>query len=246
MKQPDPHSASVPAEAHSFRTTHWSVITSARDSHSPEAAAAMERLCQTYWYPLYVFVRRKGHSHEDACDLTQAFFARFLEKHYLRAVDASLGKFRAFLLASLTHFLANEWDRSQAQRRGGGQPIISLDAARADERYRHDPVDEATPERWFERQWAETVMSVVLDRLAAEMEEKRFEALKGFLLEDKGAVSYDDTARRLGLTVPAITSAIHRMRGRYRALLRAEIANTVETPADVEPEIRHLLQSLFD
>src|SRR6187401_3368947 len=108
-------------------TTHWSVVVRARDSQSPEAASAMERLCQTYWYPLYVFVRRKGHGHEDACDLTQAFFTRFLEKRYLRSVDARLGRFRTFLLTSLTHFLSDEWDKSRAERRGGGQPVLSLD-----------------------------------------------------------------------------------------------------------------------
>jgi RNA polymerase sigma-70 factor (ECF subfamily) len=227
-----------------FATTHWSVVLRAGDSHSPEANAAMERLCQTYWYPLYAFVRRKGHRHEDACDLTQAFFAQFLEKHYLRSVDASRGKFRTFLLTSMTHFLANEWDKAQAQRRGGGQRVISLDEARADESYRHEPVDQATPEKVFERRWAQTLMGVVLDRLAMETDEQRFEVLKEFLLADKGAVSYDEAARRLGVSVAAITSAIHRMRGRFRALLLEEIAHTVDTPDAVESEIRHLLAAL--
>src|SRR5262245_40932593 len=173
-----------------FETTHWSVVVHAGDSRSPEADSAMERLCQTYWYPLYVFVRRKGNSHEDASDLTQAFFARFLEKRYLRSVDSSLGKFRTFLLTSMVHFLANEWDKSQAQRRGGGQQIISLDNATADERYQLEPVERMTPETLFERRWAQTVMSVVLDRLAAETDETRFAVLKEFLLGDKGSVSY--------------------------------------------------------
>src|SRR5215468_3995132 len=134
-----------------FATTHWSVVVHAGDSGSPEAASALERLCRTYWYPLYVFVRRKGHSHEDASDLTQAFFARFLEKRYLKSVDASLGKFRTFLLTSMTHFLANEWDKSQAQKRGGGEPVISFDDSTAEERYRLEPVEQATPETLFER-----------------------------------------------------------------------------------------------
>ena len=206
----------------------------------------MEHLCRTYWYPLYVFVRRKGHGHEDACDLTQAFFARSLEKRYLRSVDAGLGKFRTFLLTSMTHFLANEWDKSQAQRRGGGCEILSLDAVGADERYRLEPVEPATPETIFERRWAQTVMGVVLDRLAGETEEKRFEVLKGFLLEDMGSISYDQAAAQLGVSVAAITSAIHRMRARFRALLFEEIANTVESPEAVEPEIRHLLAALSD
>ena len=204
----------------------------------------MERLCQTYWYPLYAFVRRKGHGHEDACDLTQAFFARFLEKHYLRSVDAGLGKFRTFLLTSLGHFLADEWDKSQAQRRGGGQQIISLDEAAAEGRYELERGDQATPERIFEQRWAQTILGVVVDRLAEESDEKRFEVLKGFLLDDKGDVSYDEAARRLDMSVPAITSAIHRMRGRFRVLLYEEIANTVETPDDVEAELHHMLAAL--
>ncbi|HKX60229.1 MAG TPA: sigma-70 family RNA polymerase sigma factor, partial [Verrucomicrobiae bacterium] len=227
-----------------FATTHWSVVVRAKDSQSSEAASAMERLCQTYWYPLYAFVRRKGHGHEDACDLTQAFFARFLEKHYLRSVDAGLGKFRTFLLTSLGHFLADEWDKSQAQRRGGGQQIISLDEAAAEGRYELERGDQATPERIFEQRWAQTILGVVVDRLAEESDEKRFEVLKGFLLDDKGDVSYDEAARRLDMSVPAITSAIHRMRGRFRVLLYEEIANTVETPDDVEAELHHMLAAL--
>src|SRR5215471_16954657 len=135
-----PNKLSAPAVV-AFATTHWSVVVRAGDSQSPEAAAAMERLCQTYWYPLYSFVRCKGHSHEDASDLTQAFFAKFLEKRYLKSVDANLGKFRTFLLTSMTHFLANEWDRSQAQKRGGGQRVISFDDATAEERYQLEPVE---------------------------------------------------------------------------------------------------------
>ena len=234
----------MPAPGGVFATTHWSVVVQARDSQSPEAAQAMERLCRTYWYPLYVFVRRKGYSHENACDLTQAFFARFLEKRYLRSVDAQLGKFRTFLLTSLTHFLADEWDKSQAQRRGGGRPILSLDEAAAEERYLLEPVDHTTPERLFEQRWAQTVLSAVLDRLASESEEKRFETLKGFLLEDQGGVSYEEAASLLGVSVPAVTSAIHRMRGRFRILLYEEIATLVSSPEDVEPELRHMLEAL--
>jgi RNA polymerase sigma factor (sigma-70 family) len=218
----------------------------AGDSHSPEATAAMERLCQTYWYPLYAFVRRKGHSHEDASDLTQAFFAKFLEKRYLKSVDANLGKFRTFLLTSMTHFLANEWDKSQAQKRGGGQRLISFDDATAEERYQLEPVEHTTPETLFERRWAQTLMGVVLDRLAVETEEKRFEVLKRFLLEDKGAVSYEEAAAQLGTSVAAITSSIHRMRARFRALLVEEVSNTVDTPEAVESELRHLLSALSD
>jgi RNA polymerase sigma-70 factor (ECF subfamily) len=204
----------------------------------------MERLCQTYWYPLYVFVRRKGHGHEDACDLTQAFFARFLEKSYLRSVDAGLGRFRTFLLTSLTHFLADERDKSRAQRRGGGQRVLSLDEEAAAGRYELEPVDQTTPEMIFEQRWAQTVLGVVVDRLAQESDEKRFEVLKGFLLDDKGDMSYEEAAKRLNLSVPAITSAIFRMRGRFRALLFEELANTVATQEEVEAELRHMLAVL--
>jgi len=206
----------------------------------------MERLCRTYWYPLYVFVRRKGHSHEDASDLTQAFFAKFLEKRYLKSVDANLGKFRTFLLTSMTHFLANEWDRSQAQKRGGGQRVISFDDPMAAERYRMEPVEQTTPEMLYERRWAKTVIGLVLDRLADETEAKRFEVLKPFLLEDKGGVSYAEAAAQLGLSEAAITSAIYRMRARFGALLVEEVSNTVGKQDDVESELRHLLAALSD
>src|SRR5260370_23365683 len=156
MLQPGQPSKSTGPGAGVFATTHWSVVVRAGDSRSPEAAAAMERLCRTYWYPLYVFVRRKGHSHEDASDLTQAFFAQFLEKDYLRSVDGNCGRFRTFLLTSMTHFLANDWDRTQAQRRGGGCQILSWDAVSAEERYRLEPVERETPETIFEPRLAQT------------------------------------------------------------------------------------------
>jgi len=204
----------------------------------------MERLCQTYWYPVYVFVRRKGRSHEDACDLTQAYFARFLEKRYLRSVNSDLGKFRTFLLTSVTHFLANEWDKTQAQRRGGDYEFISLEASSADERYALETEDHETPEVIFERRWAETLIGAVLDRLAAETEEQRFETLKSFLMEDKGAVSYEEAASHLSLSVPAITSAIYRMRARFRVLLLEAVAETVQSSEEIEPELRHLMAAL--
>ncbi len=229
-----------------FATTHWSVVVRAGDSQSPESLSAMERLCRTYWYPLYAFVRRRGHSHEDASDLTQAFFAKFLEKRYLRSVDSNLGKFRTFLLTSMTHFLANEWDKSQAQRRGGGARMVSLEDSAADRRYQLEPTDEVTPETLFERRWAQTLMAVVLERLSTETDAKRFEILKAFLLEDKGAVSYEAASAELGLSVAAITSAIHRMRARFRALLLEEVGHTVEKPGEVKEELRHLLAALGD
>jgi len=246
MFPPELPSEQMGHKAGVFATTHWSVVVHAGDSRSPEADSAKERLCRTYWYPLYVFVRRKGHNHEDASDLTQAFFTRFLEKRYLKSVDASLGKFRTFLLTSMTHFLANEWDKSQTQKRGAGQRPISFDDPMAEERYRLEPVEHTTPETLFERRWAQTVLGVVLDRLAAETQEKRFEVLKPFLLEDKGSVSYDDAAAALGMTVPAITSAIHRLRARFSALLVEEVSNTVSSAEATESELRHLLAALSD
>ena len=230
--------------AGTFATTHWSVVIRAGDSRALEGDRALESLCRTYWYPLYVFVRRKGYGHEDACDLTQAFFARLLEKRVLRSVDASLGKFRTFLLTSLTNFLTNEWDKTRAQRRGGGARVLSLDEAEAEKQYDLEPVDTATPDLILERNWAQTLMNVVLDRLAGETGEARFEVLKAFLLEQKGALSYEDAAVRLGVSVPAITSAIHRMRGRFRMLLIQEVASTVAEPGEVEAEVRHLLAVL--
>jgi RNA polymerase sigma-70 factor (ECF subfamily) len=229
-----------------FATTHWSMVVRAGDSRSPEADLAMERLCQAYWYPLYAFVRGKGNSHEDACDLTQGFFARLLEKRYLKSVDANLGKFRTFLLTSITHFLTNEWDRTQAQKRGGGRQHVSFDDVTACERYGLEPTERTTPETLFERRWAETVMAVVLERLAVETEPGRFEVLKDFLIEGKGALTYEAAAAQLGLTVPAVTSVIHRMRSRLGALLVEEVAHTVNTPEEVEPELRHLLNALGD
>ena len=235
-----------PRPAEAFATTHWSMVMRAGDSQSPEAASAMERLCRTYWYPLYVFVRRRGYSHEDGSDLTQGFFERFLEKHYLRSVDANLGRFRTFLLTSMSHFLANDWNRTRMQKRGGGRRLISLDEMGADERYQLEPAAPETPEKLYDRQWAETVMEVVLDRLAEETEEKRFEVLKAFLLNEQGVVSYEKAAGELGITVGAVTSAIHRMRARFRALRFEEVANTVGEQEEVEPEIRHLLAALTD
>ncbi len=220
------------------------MIVRAGDTLSPERDKAMAQLCQSYWYPLYAFVRRKGHSHEDACDHTQEFFARLIEKRYLRSVDENLGKFRTFLLTAMTHFLSNERDKAQAARRGGGCQILSLDGMEADERYRMEPVEPETPETLYERRWAQTLIAVVVDRLAKETDENRFEVLKGFLLDDKGSVTYGEAARQLGMSAAAVTSAIFRMRARFRALLFEEVANTVASPDEVEPELRHMLAAL--
>jgi RNA polymerase sigma factor (sigma-70 family) len=219
------------------------VLTAGRGS-SPQAGRALEELCRTYWYPLYAYVRRRGHSPHEAEDLTQEFFARLLAKNYLADVDREKGKFRSFLLASLKHFLANEWDRAQAAKRGGGQPHLSLDAQTAETRYQAEPADDLTPEKLLERQWALALLDQVLARLQAEFvadsKEKQFDELKLWLTEGKGATSYAVVAARLGTTEGAAKVAVHRLRRRYRELLRDEISHTVTTPAEIEEEIRHL------
>ncbi len=231
-------------EPRDFRTTHWSMVLRAVDGGSPESGRALERLCRAYWYPLYAFVRRKGHSHEEAQDLTQGFFEKLLAKGYLAEADRERGKFRTFLLTSLTHFLANEWDRATRLKRGGHLRILSLEGeAEAEQRYKLEPADHVSPDRIYERRWAHVVMATVLDRLAAETDPVRFEQLKGFLLEDEGS-SYADVASALGLSVPAVTSAIHRLRARFGRLLREEIEHTVSSPAEVEEEILHLMEVL--
>lgn len=227
-----------------FRTTHWSMVLRAGDSQSPESGRALERLCGMYWYPLYVFVRRKGYSHEEAQDLTQGFFAKLLAKGYLAEADRERGKFRTFLLTSLTHYLANEWDRASRKKRGGHLHFLSLEAeAEAEERYKLEPADPISPDRVYEQRWAHTLMVTVLNRLANETEAKRFELLKGFLLEDE-PTSYAEAAAELGLSVSAVTSAIFRMRARFGLLLREEISHTVARPEEVEEEILHLMTIL--
>lgn len=236
--------------ARDFRTTHWSVVLQAGASVSPEQHSALERLCRAYWYPLYSFVRRRGHDAHEAQDLTQAFFERFLEKNYLADVSADKGKFRSFLLAALQHFLANEWDRARAQKRGGGAAIISLDEQDAEERFHFEPPDELTPEKAFERRWVETVLEQVLLRLREECNETghedRFEALKGFLVDEKGTVSFAEMAQRLSMTEAAVKGLVRRMRQRYREIFREEIANTVADPKDVDGEIRYLIGVLSE
>lgn len=228
-----------------FHSTHWSVVLLAGQSPSMESAAALEKLCRTYWYPLYAFVRRQGYAPAEAQDLTQEFFSRFLENNSLATVDRSKGRFRSFLLASIKHLIANEWNRSQFQKRGGGTTVLSIDDFQAEERYDLEPADNLTPEKIFERRWAETLLDTVTLRLRAEFqttgELPRFEALKVFLLADDEPGSYAATAAGLGLTEGAVRTAIYRMRQRYGAIFRAEIAQTVTSLAEMEEEIRHLL-----
>ena len=224
------------------------MVLSAGRKSSPHSDRALGELCQTYWYPLYAFVRRQGRTKEDAEDLVQAFFARFLEKNYLEGLAAERGKFRAFLLASLKHFLANEWDRSQRQKRGGGAEHLSLNWQDADKRFHLDPPAPANPEASFDREWALALLERVVDRLrdesVAEDKAALFEQAKGFLMVGETAVAYAQAADELGMDEGAVRVAVHRLRKRYRALLRDEIAQTLDDPARVAEELRSLQAAL--
>lgn len=233
-----------------FVTTHWSIVLAAGRSDTTHARDALEKLCRTYWPPIYAFVRRQGHAPHDAQDLTQEFFARLLEKHYLGDVDRAKGKFRSFLLASLKHFLANEWDKVRAQKRGGGVIFIPIDARTAEPQYGIEPVHELTADKIFERRWAVTLLDQVLHRLSEEYrgggKAKLFEELKFTLTGASRSVPYAEVAARLHQTEGAVKVAVHRLRVRYRALLRAEIAVTVASQDEVEDEIRNLFAALAD
>ncbi len=247
LPRPEPHATA--SAARDFRTTHWSVVRLAGQSESPQSAAALERLCRSYWYPLYAFVRRRGYDADTAQDLTQGFFEKLLEKNYLGAADAARGRFRTFLLTSLNRFLANEWDKSQRHKRGGGCTFLSLDdEATAEARYRAEPVSPATPESVFDQRWAQAVLEVVFARLRQEWAgaeaAARFEHLKGFLLPGEGTCSYPESAARLGLTEVAVRSAVSRLRQRFRALMREEIAHTVSSVSEIDEEIRYLFEAL--
>jgi len=231
-----------------FQTTSWSLILRATVGESSAAREAMARLCERYWPPVYAFIRRRGHSPADAEDLTQSYFARFLEKGYVDDFRPAAGRFRTFLRASVSHFLANEWDRERALKRGGGRVPISLDAATAEERLRLEPVDRLTPEALFERQWAAAVLARCLERLRDEQTASggrdRFERLKPFLTGDGSDGDYAALARELGLSGSTIRVAVHRLRKRFCALLCEEVADTVRDPADVDGEIRWLLEAV--
>jgi RNA polymerase sigma factor (sigma-70 family) len=234
------------ANAHrGFATTRWSVVIAAAGG-DPGALAALGELCGRYWYPIYAFVRRQGHSPHDAQDLTQEFFARLIEKDWLADVAQERGRFRSWLLASMRHFLANEWSRARAQKRGGGEPVVSLDETDAEGRYLHEPADVADATQLFERRWALTLLDDVLARLESEMiaagKGDHFSAMKAALTG--GLVAFPDVARQLSMSEGAVRVAVHRLRERYRLLLRAAVADTVETAAEVEAELQHLFAAL--
>ncbi len=236
----------APSPRHDFATTHWSLVLQASRPDDPYAAEALEKLCRAYWYPLYAFARRQGCEPEEAKDATQEFFSRLLDRNYLQMADPNRGRFRSFLLASLKNQLANERRAASRQKRGGDITVFSLDEQEAEDRYRLEPADPTTPEVMFERRWAETVLTRVLDRLEAEYSGHalRFTDVKGFLVEPKGQSSFSEVATRLGVTEPALKSVVHRMRRRYADLFRHEVAQTVANLADVEGEIRHMFTIL--
>ena len=231
-----------------FVTTHWSVVLNAGRGDSARAGPALARLCQTYWYPLYAYARRRGYRAHDAQDLTQDFFARLLDGRLLARADPGRGRFRSFLLASMNNFLANEWEKARAGKRGGGRPALSLDLAAAEQRYDLEPVDDATPDKAFDKQWALRLLEAVLTRLEQEYRREGkaalFALLKTSLTGARESQPYAELAASMGMSEGAIKVAVHRLRRRYRDLIREEIAQTVASPEEVDSEMRHLLEAL--
>lgn len=229
-----------------FATTQWSMVLAARDGSDTEARRALEGLCNSYWYPLYAFVRGQGKDPDSARDLTQAFFAELLEKDMLQAIDRSKGRFRSFLLASLKNFLSHERDKAEALKRGGGTHTVSMDADDAETRYQLEPVDALTPDQIFERRWGLTIMERAMARLETETNSSavrpdQFEQLKPFLTGSEPSIPYKEVASDLGTSEGAIKTAVHRMRQSYGRILRQEIAETLGNPAELDNELRHLL-----
>ena len=231
-----------------FRTTSWTVILAATSGASADSREALSSLCRIYWQPVYAFIRRHGHTREQAEDLTQGFFAQLLEKNYLLDADRTRGRFRSFLLTAVKHFLANEWDRSRALKRGGGHVPVSIDLVEAERWYVPAATDEATPERLFERRWALSLLEHVMGKLRAEFDAAgkadQFERLSAFLARESGGERYDAAAAQLGVSSGALRMAVHRLRRRYRELLRMEIAQTVAEPEQTDDEIRFLMATL--
>jgi RNA polymerase sigma factor (sigma-70 family) len=230
-----------------FTTTHWSIVLEAQ-GESPAAKEALEKLCRTYWRPIFAFLRRQGIPPEEAEDITQGFFAELLERRSLSAVRKEKGRLRSFLLGGLKYFLANEERRAMAVKRGKGQRPIPLEELRAGERIETEPADPMTPDQIYERRWALTVLERVLSRLKDEYlaadNAALFNSLKELLPDEPGSPSQAEIATRLGMNENAVRQAVYRFRQRYQALLREEIANTVATPGDIEDELRHLIAVL--
>lgn len=240
--------AGAAATSDTFATTRWTLVLTAAADGSSVAQRALGEMCGLYWYPLYAFIRRRGHNPDEAQDLTQGFFARILERNIVGTADPSRGRFRSYLLGALQHFLADERDRAAALKRGGGHTTISRDLETAEQRYALEPSHELTPERLFDRKWAATVIALVMDDLRrqfhAEGKAALFERLKAFLVADPAESTQAQAAAELGLSPGAARVALHRMRQRYRGLLRDHIAQTVASPEDVDAEIRDLFAAI--
>jgi RNA polymerase sigma-70 factor (ECF subfamily) len=231
-----------------FTTTHWSIVLNAQDPASPQAGEALERLCRSYWYPLYAYARRLGNDEHTAKDLTQAFFARLLEKNYLKQADRQRGKFRSFLLGALKHFLADEWDKTRARKRGGGRIILSLDDQTAEDRYHLEPADEMTPDKLYDRRWALLTLEEAVGRLRREYQDTGkgalFAQLQDFLSGALGDSGYAGAATRLGMAENTLKSYVRRLRLRNREILREVVANTVASASQIDEELRDLSAAL--
>jgi DNA-directed RNA polymerase specialized sigma24 family protein len=237
-----------PLAAGRFHTTHWSVVLRAGQGKLPESDEALEKLCRAYWQPICLFACRKGSSEEDAKDLTQQFFSRLLERNDFAGVDPQKGKFRTFLLASFTHFLANEYDRASALKRGGGKTIFSLDELSSEQLGEVAPAANDSPAHLFDRRWATAVLERAIKQLQIEMsaagKSVQFDLLKKFLTADAFEGEYESIAQKLGVAGSSVAVLVHRLRQRYRELVRAEVAQTVSSPVELEEEMRHLFEVL--
>jgi RNA polymerase sigma factor (sigma-70 family) len=245
-----PEGSFPPPRAGRFATTRWSLVLAAGQRADARSADALTGLCEMSWYPVYAFIRRQGYRPEECADLTQEFFARVLEKNYFHDADPAKGRFRAFLCASIRHFLSNERDRARTLKRGGTSPPISLDVETAEGTYRLEPRDDLTPEKLFDRRWALILLERVLGRLRDNQvsagKGELFDHLKGFLTGDSAGLPYADVARTLGMTDGAIRVAVHRLRRNFRDTLIREIADTVSEPAEIDAEIEYLMKAVSE
>lgn len=234
------------ANAAQFRTTHWSVVLAAGDQSSPDSDAALAKLCQAYWLPVYAFIRKRGRSPEQTQDLTQGFFAKFLEMNYVARAERERGRFRSFLMTSVENFLHDDHDRVSTLKRGGGQSPLSLDAKLAEEEFLNGPAETLTPASAFEKRWATTLLENVMHRLAGEYREGSrpglFDQLQPHLWGDSDSIPYGELSQRVAMTVVNLRVTAHRMRQRYREILREEIAQTVSGPNEIDSEIQYLMQ----
>jgi RNA polymerase sigma-70 factor (ECF subfamily) len=245
-EQEHPVVAALPDQR--FATTHWSVVLAAQDPGSPDAAEALETLCQTYWGTIYVYARHRGHSPDDAADLTQGFFAHFLDRHLVDHADRNRGGFRSFLLRTFNHFQVDEWRRAHAEKRGGAHPVLSINADEFEAKYGRELSTDLTPEKVFERRWAIALFDRALTRLDEECvaagKARQFDLLKEFLSSASSKGAYAAAAGQLGLPLEAVAVQVHRLRRRYGKLVREEVAHTVAGPEDVDEELHHLLDVL--